>query len=730
MIPERRPIEMWGGIECTVNRVGDTWFDQIRLSRHDVRSDDLDRFAALGLSALRYPVLWERVAPVSLDAPDFTWTDRQLGRMRELGLRAIVGLVHHGSGPPYTALVDPAFPHLLARYARMVAERYPWIVDYTPVNEPLTTARFSGLYGFWYPHEQTAHAFVGMLLTQLRGVVCAMQAIRAVNPAARLIQTEDCGQTFGTAATAIQVEHEAHRRWLTWDLLTGRVDRGHPLYGFLRASGATERELAFFCEHPCPPDVIGLNYYLTSDRYLDHRRERYPLNTHGGNGSLCYADLEAVRVSEHGIVGHHAHLMAAWHRYHRPVAITEAHLSCSRDEQVRWLTEAWSGAQHARRDGADVRAVTAWALLGAHDWDNLVTTSRHHYESGVFDTRSDPPRATRLASVIADLAAGRTPDHPVLDGPAWWRRPSRLIQGGGAGASPPSGSRQILITGAGTLGRAFQRVCDIRGLRAHLAGRAELDITNSVRLDAVIRAIQPWAIINAAGYVRVDDAERDPDACRRANLIGAVTLAAACHRHGIPFVTFSTDLVFDGNRSHPYLEDDATNPLNVYGESKAAAERKVLALSSDALIVRTSAFFGPWDEANFAAHVVGALARGDTFAAAADAIVSPTYVPDLVMAVLDLLIDGEGGVYHLANDGAVTWFEFAQRIARVFDLPAHNVRAAATAAICGPARRPAYSALASRRARIMPPLDAALVAFAREAAGAQWLQGVQTCASS
>jgi dTDP-4-dehydrorhamnose reductase len=723
-------IELWGGIECTVNRVGNTWFDQIQRSGHEQRPDDLDRFAALGMTTLRCPVLWERVAPTSLAAPDFAWTDRQLGRLRDLGLRAIVGLVHHGSGPRYTSLVDPNFPDLLARYARMVAERYPWVVDYTPVNEPLTTARFSGLYGFWYPHQRSAHGFVRMLLTQLRGVVAAMEAIRTVNPAARLVQTEDCGQTFGTAATAVQVEHEAHRRWLTWDLLTGRVDRDHALYGFLLASGATEQELEFFREHRCPPDVVGLNYYLTSDRFLDHRLQLYPLRTHGGNGSLRYADVEAVRACAHGIVGHHAHLMAAWQRYHLPLAITEAHLSCSREEQARWLTEAWSGAGQARRDGADVRAVTAWALLGAHDWDNLVTMWRNHYEPGVFDIRSDPPRATRLASVISDLAAGRAPDHPALDGPAWWRRPSRLSHGRGEDASRSSGGRQILITGAGTLGRAFHRVCDVRGLPAYLAGRAELDITNPLRVDAVIRTLQPWAVINSAGYVRVDDAESDTVACHRANVVGAVTLAAACHRHGIPFMTFSSDLVFDGSLSRPYLEDDETHPLNVYGESKAAAERKVRAVSADALIIRTSAFFGPWDDANFAAGVARALARGEVFAAAADTIVSPTYVPDLVMAALDLLIDGERGIFHLANDGAVTWFEFAQRIAAAFELPTQNMRPARSADICGPARRPLNSALASGRARIMRPLDAALTEFALEAARGHWLQGLPTCVSS
>src|SRR4051812_21725351 len=143
------PLEVWGGIEPTVNRVGDTYFNQLERSGHADRLSDLDRFAGLGLRALRYPVLWERTAPDGLLSADWTWPDKRLAHLRELGVRPIVGLVHHGSGPRSTSLVDPSFPTGLAGYARAVAERYPWVEDYTPVNEPLTTARFSGLYGVW-----------------------------------------------------------------------------------------------------------------------------------------------------------------------------------------------------------------------------------------------------------------------------------------------------------------------------------------------------------------------------------------------------------------------------------------------------------------------------------------------------------------------------------------------------------------------------------------------------
>ena len=147
-------LELWGGHECTVNRTRAGHKDQSRLSGHDARPEDLDLFAGLGIKAIRYPVLWERVAPDAPDERDFSWSDTRLARLQELGVRPIVGLVHHGSGPRYTNLLDPGFASGLADYAAAVAERYPWVEDWTPVNEPLTTARFSALYGHWYPHRR------------------------------------------------------------------------------------------------------------------------------------------------------------------------------------------------------------------------------------------------------------------------------------------------------------------------------------------------------------------------------------------------------------------------------------------------------------------------------------------------------------------------------------------------------------------------------------------------
>jgi dTDP-4-dehydrorhamnose reductase len=724
-------IEVWGGVECTINRVGDRWFNQVARSGHETRAGDLDRFAALGLRAIRYPVLWERLAPDRADAIDWQWSDERLARLQALGVRPIAGLVHHGSGPRYTSLVDPSFATGLARFARAVAERYPWLTDFTPVNEPLTTARFSGLYGHWYPHARDRVTFVRALLTQMRGIVLAMRAIREVTPAARLIQTEDCGRTFGTPATARQVRHEEDRRRLTFDLLAGAVVPAHPLYRWLRSAGASMRELAFFSDRPCPPDIVGLNYYLTSDRYLDERRERYPLNTHGGNGTIDYADVEAVRARPEGIVGHEAHLVEAWERYRIPVAITEVHLACTRDEQVRWLIECWRGAHAARARGAEVAAITPWALLGSYDWNTLVTADAGDYEPGAFDVRSGTPRPTAVAAAVQRLASGHEPDLPAFHGPGWWRRPDRLLKSAGASrVTPPPDGPPVLIVGAsGTLGRALQRVCAARGLRSQLASRADADITDRIAVDALIRHVAPWAVINAAGYVRVDDAETDRDACWRANVTGPVNLAAACRRRALPFVTFSSDLVFDGGATRPYVEDDVPQPLNVYGESKVEMERRVLDLLPAALVVRTSAFFGPWDDYNYLAYVMRTLDAGAEVEAPDDTIVSPTYVPHLAHAALDLLLDGERGIWHLANAGALTWLEFARQAALLSGREPKRIRPAATARVWQPAARPANSALGSARGAMMPPLAEALAAWADSWRDPRMARGAGSCRS-
>ena len=431
--PSVPALAVWGGIECSVLRVRAGVRDQFRETGHHDRIADLAAVAGLGIRTLRYPVSWERVAPVSPEDCDWTWHDARLAELRRLGITPILGLVHHGSGPERTSLLDPAFPDKLAEYAGRVARRYPWVQDWTPVNEPLTTARFSGLYGHWFPHATDEGSFLRMVVIQCRAVLLAMRAVRQVVPTARLVQTEDLGHSFATPKLQYQADYENQRRWLSLDLLTGRIDERHPWHARLRAAGVAAAVLKDFLTGDLAPLMLGLNHYVTSERFLDHRTGLYPAETQGGNGRHRYADTEAVRVPlpPHQ-TGWLPRLREAWQRYpDLPLAVTEAHIGCTPDEQVRWLAECWDAALQLRAEGADLRAVTAWALFGAVDWCSLLTRRAGRYEAGAFDAPPDAPpgaspRPTLVAEAVAALARHGRIDHPLLDTPGWWAREDRL----------------------------------------------------------------------------------------------------------------------------------------------------------------------------------------------------------------------------------------------------------------------------------------------------------------
>jgi len=710
------PLELWGGVECTVVRIGDEFRSQLHETGHWSRMSDLDAMAELGVKATRYPIVWETVAPEVPTELDFSWHDERLKRLRELDIKLIAGLLHHGSGPRYASMLDAHFPRMLAEYAGRVAKRYPWIEMWTPVNEPLTTARFSCLYGHWYPHGHDIETMFRGLANECLGTLLAMREIRKVNPDAKLVVTEDMGKTFATDRMAYQAEHENERRWLSLDLLAGRVVPGHRFYNWLLKAGVPQETLDELATGDGEPDIIGINHYLTSERLLDHRVDRYPRVEPGSNGVDIYLDLEAVRIDKlKNQIGPARRLREVWERYGIPIAYTEVHHGCSRDEQVRWLMEVWNACERERKRGADIRAVTLWSMFGAVDWRSLLTQRDNHYDPGVFDTRGGTPRPTLIAKAAATLGRGEKFDHPVLDLPGWWKRPGRSHARRRFEMLPRNcaHARPLLITGAtGTLGQAFSKICAHRGLVHVLTSRAEMDITDEASIAAALERYKPWAVINTAGFVRVDEAEALSDECFKINTTGPELLARGCKLHGMPLVTFSSDLVFDGKLGRAYIEPDQPAPACAYGKSKAEAETRLMAIDADALIVRTSAFFGPWDRYNFLFNTIERLKRGEEVVASDRTIVSPTYVPDLVQATLDLLLDGEKGIWHLTNQGAVSWLELAREAADLAGLGRGKLRLIKAA----DDEELVDTSLSSRRGLLLRPLDHALSEFVQASA--------------
>lgn len=710
--------EIWGGIECTINRVGNSFFDQLHFAGHYNRDQDIEAMAGLGIQKMRYPVLWEKHQPQKDSIIDWSWISGNLQQFRNKNIDIIAGLVHHGSGPAFTNLQDPEFPYLLAAYAKQVALQFPWINYYTPVNEPLTTARFSGLYGIWYPHKKSAKAFVQMLLNELKGTVLSMQEIRKINPSAQLIQTEDLGKTYSTDKLKYQADYENERRWLTFDILCGRFTKEHKLWKHFLDLGINVNELDFFINNPCVPEVFGFNYYLTSERFLDERLYLYPQHTHGGNERHKYADVEAVRVEMEEETGIEILVKEAWERYRQPIAITEVHLHSHREEQLRWFKYVWDSATKLKNEGIDLEAVTTWAVLGSFGWNKLLTEANGDYEPGAFDLRNGSLRATALARHIKEVNEKQICDHPLSLEKGWWHRNSRILYGPvikEVRQQMNVDHANIVIIGKnGTLGRAFARMCDERCLPYRLLSRQECDISNYEQVEHTIKTFQPWAVINAAGFVRVDDAETNRDACFRDNTTGPENLAKACNKFGIRLINFSSDLVFDGTKNDPYVESDLTNPLNVYGESKALGEISILRDAPSSLVIRTSAFFGPWDEYNFVHYVRKKLQQYEPVSLANDIVISPTYVPDLVNATLDLLIDNETGIWHLANKGSITWSDWGFVVADRYELDKSLIQALPANRLGFIANRPLNSVLKSERGQLLAGFENAMDRFVHQ----------------
>jgi len=257
----------------------------------------------------------------------------------------------------------------------------------------------------------------------------------------------------------------------------------------------------------------------------------------------------------------------------------------------------------------------------------------------------------------------------------------------------------ILVTGgSGQLATAIAKAApaDVR-----VTGRPAFDFDRPETVAALFADDAPEFIINAAAWTAVDLAERETAAARRANETGPAQLAALCRRHGTKLIHISTDYVFDGTKGAPYLETDPVNPTGVYGATKLAGERAVLAALPDAVILRTSWVYAERGK-NFVRTMLEAARHRDRLRVVADQHGCPTNADDLADAVLAVAESMQrpgahtGGIYHAAGSGETTWHEFACAIfaaAGPLGWKTPPVEPICTADYPTPARRPADSRL-------------------------------------
>ncbi len=259
-------------------------------------------------------------------------------------------------------------------------------------------------------------------------------------------------------------------------------------------------------------------------------------------------------------------------------------------------------------------------------------------------------------------------------------------------------SKYLVIGGSGMLGSDLVRELERRGEDWIAPSRADFNITDAMsiaelatgRFDGVT-----WCV-NCAAYTAVDQAETEAGQATDLNQLSPAMLAKACRQAGIRLMHLSTDFVFDGEASQPYLETDKTNPIGTYGRTKRDGEESVLDANSDSIVVRTSWLFGQQGK-SFPKSIITAYQAGRKLRVVDDQVGSPTYTADLVSVLLALCeMAAEGGIYQATGPDSMSWYEFARHIIMAW-APGKEleIEPISTAEYPTAAKRPKYSVLSN-----------------------------------
>jgi dTDP-4-dehydrorhamnose reductase len=236
----------------------------------------------------------------------------------------------------------------------------------------------------------------------------------------------------------------------------------------------------------------------------------------------------------------------------------------------------------------------------------------------------------------------------------------------------PTDGLRILVTGRdGQVGRELARLLGGLG-EVTATGRAELDLASDDSICSAVRDVRPQLIVNAAAYTAVDKAESEPDFARRINVEAVATLAAEAKAVGAAMVHYSTDYVFDGEKATPYVEDDGTNPLSVYGRSKLGGEQALAAAGIPYLILRTSWVYGG-EGKNFLLTILRLTAERPELRIVDDQIGAPTWSRDIAATTATIaerwrqsgFAAAKSGVYHMTAAGRTSWYGFAEEAIRL-----------------------------------------------------------------
>jgi len=260
----------------------------------------------------------------------------------------------------------------------------------------------------------------------------------------------------------------------------------------------------------------------------------------------------------------------------------------------------------------------------------------------------------------------------------------------------------LLIGSRGQIGRELEKQFSVEYELIAL-GRPELDLCQENDLADCIESLSPDYIVNAAAYTAVDRAEKEPELARQINTIAPAIMAKSAKKIKASLLHISTDYVFDGKKNTPYLENDPTNPLNVYGLSKRDGEEMIRSVADDYIILRTSWVYGSLGKGNFVKSMLTIANQRDILRVVDDQIGCPTWSSDIAQVIGKIITKKEHistGIYHFTGSGETSWYGFALYIFQEakklgFPLTVHDVIPISTQQYPTLAIRPAYSVLSN-----------------------------------
>ena len=344
--------------------------DEYELTQHyQHMKEDLLLISETGFRHVRYGVPWYLVNP-GKGVFDWAWTDRVMDTLHGYSLNPIIDFIHYGTPHWMSNSFINAFFHSYMRdYILAFLDRYDDLVThYTPMNEPYITQEFCGQKGNWPPYLEGYDGFVKLLMSTAEGIVSTVQSVKEAFPEKIALHVEASGMFF-TSDPSLErrTELENELRFLTYDLITGRVTENHKLYAFLLENGAGIRELEWFEENSIAVDAFGVNYYPQLSVYELKNR---------GNGVVFeghYGGIEYLRKL----------LLEYSERYGGPIYLTETSINGSVEHQIRWWTESTSFMLELQQEGVDVQGYTWFPAMDLINWD-------YRYGAGAVEEYLEP----------------------------------------------------------------------------------------------------------------------------------------------------------------------------------------------------------------------------------------------------------------------------------------------------------------------------------------------------